>query len=297
MAAPNTNSPGTAVATRDEKKALPPELQAKVDDARMRRQIVQTIRGQIWGKDLSDMLTGAIARYCIENNLDAVRHVEVLGGRIYLTAELYMERGAPLIRAGVVHPHEPDYINADPRLEEMAKAGDEWATAEQLRRKKLRIQYNAPEEAKAIVVQRFTLPSSGKDILGVNWCGGLKNNKRDPVGDAEPAKTAQTRALRRAWRQIADVIPEYGAQVRPLEEAAARLELPVAVVDRPAEEHRETRINRNLGGGEDPYMLGAGAPAAAPAAEEPKETVHASNRDEQAELLAEDAELLRREEE
>lgn len=236
-------TPGTAVAKR---------VDARVAELKERNQLVAAIRGTQWGRDTSPEVARAVAHYCHENNLDPVRHVEILGGRIYLTSALYDEKGAPLIRAGVIIPDEPEYINADPRLDEQAKAGNGWAQEESVRRLKLRIQYNVPEKAAAAVVQRFRIASSGAVIVGVNWCGG-GSKQRDPVGDAEPAKTAQTRARRRAWTQIADVIPGYADVIRPLEIAArvASEQMPVTVVDAP-------RGPRPLiTSGEHPYNAGA----------------------------------------
>ncbi len=223
--ADNDGTPGTAVAKR---------IDARVAELKERNQLVAAIRGTQWGRDTSPEVARAVAHYCHENNLDPVRHVEILGGRIYLTSALYDEKGASLIRAGIIVPDEPEYINADARLDEQAKAGQEWAKQETERRLKLRIQYNVPEKAAAAVVQRFRIASSGAVIIGVNWCGG-GSKQRDPVGDAEPTKTAQTRARRRAWTQIADVIPGYAEVIRPLEVAArvASEQMPVSVVDAP----------------------------------------------------------------
>lgn len=241
---------GTAVATR-EKPSLPADIQANIDAAKMRRQIATQIRGQMWGKDLGEATTAAIARYCIENQIDPVRHVEVLGGRIYLTAEFYDERGAHLLRDGTVIAAEPDYINADDRLTKLAADGDSWAKEELQRRVRLRIQYNVPEEARAAVVQKMTV--AGTTVVGVNWCGGLKGGKRDPVGDAEPAKTAQTRARRRVWKQIADVLPGYGELVKPVE-ASAKTAIPVAIVEAP-----EPPAQRGIKNTDEPYgSIGAG---------------------------------------
>ena len=94
-------------------------------------------------------------------------------------------------------PDEPDFVNADARLDDLAAKGDKWAIEELTRRIKARIQHAIPEKALAACVQRFRIPSSGAVIVGVNWCGG-GSRKSDPVGDAEPTKTAQTRARRRA---------------------------------------------------------------------------------------------------
>jgi hypothetical protein len=250
------DSKGTAVATRDETKkatpALSPERQAKIDAAKAQAAVAKAIRGTIWGKDCAPLVVDAVVAYCRQNHLDAVRHVEVLGGNIYLTSTFYDERGAPLLHSGEVVFAEPDYINVDPRLEELAKAGDAWAIEERARRLKERIKWNVPEAAKAAVVQRAKL-RSGMDAVGVNWCGGLQ--KRDPVGDAEPAKTAQTRARRRAWRQIADFVPSYAAAVRSIEQNA-KTALPVAVIEAPAAPAKGT--TSNLGPADDPYRLNSG---------------------------------------
>jgi hypothetical protein len=221
-------SDSTAVATQRPRLPVSPEQQRVIDENRARNAIIQQLRGTVWSKEMNADQIRTLAQYCRENSLDAVRHVEVLGGRIYLTAEFYDERGAWLIREGVIQPEEPDYINADARLDDLAAKGDAWAKGEAERRLRARIQFAVPEAAKAAVVQRFRITQTGAVVTGVNWCG--HGGKRDPVGDAEPAKTAQTRARRRAWKQIADVIPAYGAVVRPVEERAAAV-APVMTVE------------------------------------------------------------------
>lgn len=250
-------SQSTAVATREEKQPrlqslLTPEAQLAIEENKARNALVTAIRGTMWSKDLNQLQQRAVAEYCRQNGLDPVRHVEVLGGNIYLTAAFFRERGAPLLHSGDVTFDEPDYVNADPRLEELAKAGDEWAKEETLRRLRTRIEFNVPEQAKAAVVQRAKL-RNGMTAVGVNWCGGLQ--KKDPVGDAEPAKTAQTRAERRCWLRIADFVPSYGAAVSPVREAAKGA-LPVAVVEAEPEEGKS--ITQNIGPSNDPYQLNAG---------------------------------------
>lgn len=262
---PEEQGTGTSVATTP-RAPLPANIQASVDERRARNQMVTAIRSTQWGVNATPELARSIAEYCRQNNLDPVRHVELLGGRIYLTAALYDEKGAHLIRSGEIIPDEPDYINDDPRLEAIEKSGTEgakaWAREESMRRLKARIQFNVPEKSLAAVVQRFRIASTGAVITGVNWCGG--NGRKDPVGEAEPAKTAQTRARRRAWTQIADVIPGYAEIIRPLEATAKIVSaaLPVSVVEQPGElTERERRqaaalqLNRGPDAqfDEDPY--------------------------------------------
>lgn len=251
----NEQAAGTGVATRP-RREIAPEVQATIEANRARNMVVAAIRGTMWGKDLSAEVQRSVAEYCRQNNLDAVRHVEVLGGRIYLTAELYDEKGAPLIRSGEIVPDEPDYVHVDKRLDDLAAKGDEWAIEESTRRMRARITYAVPETATGAVVQRFNIAQSGAVIIGVNWCGDRRN---DPVGNAEPAKTAQTRARRRAWKQIADIIPGYAEIVKPLEATARMISETLPVADVPAP-HVTKALN--AGPADDPYDLGATTHAA-----------------------------------
>lgn len=240
--AARTESTGTAVATTPKPGTAAERIDATRAQLKERNALVAAIRGTQWGRDANTEMQRAIAHYCYENGLDPVRHVELLGGKIYLTAEFYDERGAPLVRDGTVRPDEPDFIHVDERLTTLAGKGDDWAIKEEERRMRLRIQHAVPEKAKAAVIQRFWIHGTDTAILGVNWCGGVRPKTQsgkdaDPIGEAEPTKTALTRARRRAWKQIADVIPGYGELVKPAE-ATARLvseTLPVAVVEQEPE--------------------------------------------------------------
>lgn len=220
---------GTAVARV--KPALPPEVQATIEYNRQKNAVVAAIRGTIWGKEISQDQVRAVAQYAREMHIDPVRHIEVLGGRIYLTADFYAERGAKYIRDGSIVLHETEYIHADERLAAMAKGdGSEeaqaWAERELSHRAMQRIKYAVPEAAKAAAVVRLTMRDGGATFVGVNWCGGT--TKRDPVGEAEPTKTAETRAARRAWKRIVAVIPELAESVGHMEARATIVEDEVA---------------------------------------------------------------------
>ena len=201
------------------RSAFGPEEQERIAENKAKNRMAAAIRGTQWSKDLSAEGVYALAEYCRANSLDPLRHIEVLGGRPYLTATLYEERAAPLIQAGMLIPHEPEMVHVDARLDQLALAGDAWAIEESTKRMRARITHGVPEKAAAAVVFRVTVAATGKTVVGVNWCGG-GTRQRDPVGDAEPTKTAITRAGRRAWKQIADAVPQYAAQV-PVSEPLA----------------------------------------------------------------------------
>jgi hypothetical protein len=211
-----------AVATNPIRAQLPPEVQAKIAENRARNAIVAQIRGAVWTKDYSEQIIRAVAEYAYRNGLDPVTEVEILGGRPYKNATYYRRKGADLIAAGVIASIDYDHVSADPRLAEMAaecetfareaeQAGRadevaEWrrsamdARREIIRRKGLRAKHNATEKAAAVVVTTIRL-HNGVTVDGCNWCG---NGTRagDPVGNAEPAKTAESRSERRAWMKL-----------------------------------------------------------------------------------------------
>lgn len=272
MTAPTDTPTLAVVRSPQERTAMDARLDSHVRDLRMRNAMVAQIRGAAWGLGIDSRVTKAVANYCLDMGLDPVRHVEVLGGRIYLTAEFYEERGAPLIRSGQVIPHEPEFINVDPRLDDLIAGDDEetaaWARKEKGRRARARIEHNAPEAAVSTCVKRLTIAATGQTVVGVNWCGGGTRKKlikdrntgerkeidADPIGDLEPTKTSITRASRRAWRQVAEVIVDYGRQVRPIE---ARAEIINDDLTRPAP--------AQLAAGDTPTESAAEEPPAQPA--------------------------------
>jgi hypothetical protein len=218
--------------------------------------IAAAIRGATWGKDLGHDGSYALAAYCARHSIDAIRHVDILGGRVYLNASYYQEQGAGLINAGKVKAIDVDHIEHDPRLDEAyaeatkfaadsRKAAEtatdedtkqlerdqalEWtrranaARLEIARRRDLRIALGAKEKAAAVVRVSITLPGLDEPIVGWNECGnGIR--KGDPVGDDRPALTAETRAARRAWRQLVAAFPTMAPKVAAAEEEGAALE-------------------------------------------------------------------------
>lgn len=207
----------------------PKKVSAVVAAANARREIVKQIRGTQWGQDCSAEVANAVARWSLDNGVDAVRHVEVLGGRIYLNGDFYLEKAAPFVMAGELRYEEPQFVHADPGLIEMAnrdrekapeweRAQIDWARAESFRRFQVRVERGIPHDATGACIF-IVHTKSGTPVVGVNWCGGASKIKTkrdgskyrsDPIGDAEPTKTAQTRAARRALRQIIEAFPDSG---------------------------------------------------------------------------------------
>lgn len=221
MTAPQAQEAAPEAASPDSKALA--KLDPRVAEAKALREITVAIRGTQWGKECTPQVQAAVARYCLKNGLDAVRHVEVLGGRLYLTAEFYEERGTPLVLAGIVQVSEPEFVHADKRLDDLAKHPDAttaaWAENLRIKRMMARIELGIPEDATGACIYRGTVktPNGVTTLVGFNWCGGESKVKKmksgdkfrsDPVGDAEPTKTAQSRAKRRMWRQIVVAIPE-----------------------------------------------------------------------------------------
>jgi hypothetical protein len=230
MSAPQTD-PITPAPADAAGKALTPArpVSPEVAAAKARRDIVKEIKGTLWGKDCTPEVAHAVARWSLDMGVDAVRHVELLGGKPYLNGDFYLEKAAPFVLSGEIRYEEPRFVHADPGLIQMANRKLEevpewereqvtWAREELFFRFQERANRGVPHDATGACV--FVVHTkSGTPIVGVNWCGGESKAKKkangeryrgDPIGDAEPTKTAQTRAARRALRQIIEAFPDSG---------------------------------------------------------------------------------------
>jgi hypothetical protein len=171
-----------AVATTPQERSLAFQLAGAERQQKMLRLTAQAVAEEGWGKAISPVARQAVVRYCLEIGADPIRHVHVLAGTVYLNAAFWMELVAanPKFR----RPEE-EFIHHDERASD--KENEE--------RKAARVQFGVPEGVKGAAV--VTLHYEGRGpFVGVNWVGARKNP--DPVGEAEPTKTALTRAYRKA---------------------------------------------------------------------------------------------------
>ena len=159
-------------------------LASQARQAKMIRDVAVAVAETGWGKEISPVSRAAVVRYCLEIGADPVRHVFVLGGNVYLNAAFWMD----LVAAN------PKFLRADPpkfiHHDERASAEDNAA------RKALRVTYGVPEGVKGAAIVTLHYADGRGPFIGVNWVGA--RGKADPVGEAEPTKTAETRAYRRA---------------------------------------------------------------------------------------------------
>lgn len=181
------------------------QLATRHRQMQMIRQTALAISGKTWGKDgLSQEALVAIARYALEIGVDAVRHIDILGNKVYLNAVCFTDyvTSKPDYR-GV---SKPEYINDDPRLPEEMR----------VKRRIRRAEKCMPDDCKGICVVKVGR-LMGNDVVwfeGVNHAGHRRgynaklkatdHDKQngdlisDPVGEQDPGKTSFTRALRRA---------------------------------------------------------------------------------------------------
>lgn len=195
----------TAVTTPDREDGVGQLPEAIRQQIRLRK-LENVVRAEMaklsWGAALDRQALGAIAEWGRVYNVDVTQEIDLLGGRVYLNARYYLRRLADLVEGGRVEYAYADHIHDDPRLKDLGAEGD----AERLRRLKERVRYNVPEKAAAVVAFRVKVREMDQEIVGVNWAGGGVRAK-DPVGDTEPVKTAESRAARRAMRQLVGHVP------------------------------------------------------------------------------------------
>ena len=165
-----------------EERQLAFTLASQARQAKMIRDVAVAVAETGWGKDISPISRAAVVRYCLEVGADPVRHVHLLGGNVYLNAAFWMDLVAAnpkFLRAKVRFIHDDERASPEERAD----------------RKAARVTYGVPEGVKGAAI--VTLDYEGRGpFLGVNWVGA--RGRGDPVGEAEPSKTAETRAYRRA---------------------------------------------------------------------------------------------------
>lgn len=216
----------TSITKRETREELiaraPGEVQAGLEARKIRNAVAAEIAKLSWGQNMSQTTARAVADWGIQHQVDVLTEVDVLGGKLYLNARFYIRKLADLIAAGRVEYAEADHVNEDARL-------DSWPE-ERERRTRERIKHQIPDEAAGACVFRVKLVGMEREIVGVEWCGGplvpktQRGGSSDPIGEAEPAKTSETRAARRAIRLIASHVPTLKREVAEIEYAAAEIE-------------------------------------------------------------------------
>lgn len=196
---------------------LPEPVKQEIEKVRMVHRVAREIANLTWGRELNQNAALAIAVWADRNHID-ITEFDVLGGRLYKNASFYLNRAAPLIRSGVIAYLRADHIHADARLVALAKDADAsiagHASKEIARRTVERITHNVPEGAVAAVVARCGVRIASGQVVEYTGCKWVERGKRkDPVGEAMPAETCETRAYRRVLRMVAPTIPSLATAI------------------------------------------------------------------------------------
>ncbi|RTL04096.1 MAG: hypothetical protein EKK62_17015 [Acidimicrobiia bacterium] len=211
-------TPTTAVA-----KPLSDAFRVAIEERKAINEVARQIANQSWGKSLDGNTVRAVAEYARRYHIDPATELDILGGRIYRNANYFIRRGGDLLRRGIVTDISVQHVNHDTRLDALVSRNVAGAQDELDRRTLARIKHNIPDGAKGAAVVTITL-ASGAIVEGANYAGVDK----DPVGTANPGKTAESRAYRRAWRLLVDTIPELSAEEGEIAEAGAAVATVIA---------------------------------------------------------------------
>lgn len=246
--------------------------------------------GMVKGEDLSGATRYAIAQLCSLTGANPGLHLYILGNRPYLNADYWAEKiaGQPRfvryeqINLSTAHIEELRKI-----AEQAAEDGDE-EEAKQLRREsrelaRRRSHWSPPEWAQEVYETRIYRYSESAPLAAIsagrvsaepwietvaecNWAGGKPQGKTtqgkvydaDPVGNAEPSKTARSRSLRRC------AIKAFQSTLQPVEHELRKLENAIEAEFEVIEEDRqEARAALPSAGEQQAVRIGAGEPAAA----------------------------------
>jgi hypothetical protein len=215
-----SENPGTAVAVNTVGVGrLPVSVQQQLQLRKMRNQVAGELAKINWGKGLDENTRRAVADWGQQFRVDVTTEIHVLGGNIYLAASFYLRRLGELIANGLVEYAYADHIEDDPRLKQLGPDGE----GEYNRRLSERIKFQVPEKAASAVAFRVKLRSMTQEVVGVKWCGN-GTRKNDPVGDALPVETSESRAARRAMRLLVSHVPtEVQTELSTIEGSASHL--------------------------------------------------------------------------
>lgn len=211
------DEPGVAMVAPASAGTLPAHLQQALELRKLSNQVAGKIAELNWGQKLDLMTRRAVADWARTYAIDPTTEIHVLGGNIYLNAAYYLRRLAQLIERGIVEYAYADHVEDDARLKELKEEG----IGESNRRLRERIKHQVPDKAASAVVFRVKLRSMDREVVGVKWCGNGVN-KNDPVGDAKPVETSESRAARRAMRQIVTHMPN-AIELLEVEESAQEM--------------------------------------------------------------------------
>ena len=257
--------PGTAVALRDAAVGnLPIEVQHQLELRKLTNQVAGELAKLNWGSKLDLATRRAIADWGQQFRVDPTTEIHVLGGNVYLNAAFYLRQLSELIAAGLVEYAYADHVEDDARLKQLGPEGE----GEFSRRLRERIKHQVPDKAASAVVFRVKLRSMEQEVTGTKWCGnGTKKN--DPVGDATPVETSESRAARRAMRLLSSHVPAQKAhEIEAIEHSAEALSTRVDDARRriAAQEASWTRPKSLPVAVDpaDPYRVNADAPDQAP---------------------------------
>jgi hypothetical protein len=274
MTAAQKPDPGTGVQMVEKVAvgALPPAVRQQLELRKLSNQIAGKLAEMNWGKELDLETRRAVADWGRQFRVDVTTEIHVLGKNIYLNAAFYLRQLAEMIEAELVEYAYADHVEPDDRLAQMGPEGE----GETTRRLRERLMHGIPDKVKSAVVFRVKLRSMDREIVGSKWCGTGKVNQynklADPVGEEFPVETSESRAARRAMRQLASHVPKHrAAEIEMIETATEQLGERMAGA-RHAFRDREAELSRPpapmaLPAAGDPYGPVATVPAPAKEAE------------------------------
>jgi hypothetical protein len=216
-----TASPGTAIQMTEVAAigSLPPDVQQQLELRKLSNQVAGKLAELNWGKQLDHATRRAIADWGSRFRIDVSTEIHVLGGNVYLNAAYYLRRLSELIEEGLVEYAYADHIEDDARLAKLGPEGEGEAT----RRLRMRLMYGVKGDPASCVAFRVKLRSMDREVVGVKACGGGVR-KNDPVGDAFPSETAESRAARRAMRLIVSHVPRgMATEIEAIETSAEQV--------------------------------------------------------------------------
>src|SRR3990167_4393127 len=132
------------------------------------REAAKIISSTTWGKQLSPYAQAAIAQYALSCGTDPVRHWEVLGGKLYDTAALWLDIAASAA----------DYNGYG--AEDLTWS-DDLTAEERDRRKTERARWGLPQDVAGACVVRIYRKGIDRPFVGANHAGNRRTYRAEKL--------------------------------------------------------------------------------------------------------------------
>jgi hypothetical protein len=190
------------------------------------QEFVAEVRAKAWGDKVSPLLRAALVKWALENDIDPVEELDILGGAPYKNAKYYfrlLSNQPDFLSSSVAWLHDDERLTEEERasrrsLRAIWNVPDKFAATLGLHREAREAAAKKPDIAvRSAALVTLTFRDRGP-FYGVKWA---PSNANDPIGADFSEPTALTRAVRKAALLAVPNLTPIATRLKALREGQA----------------------------------------------------------------------------